>query len=118
MTCHVLIIEDEPIAAMDIEAILEKQGATSFAFAETEQEAIVEASRERPDIITADVNLRVGSGPHAVQTILDSLGPLPVIFITGSPASCSPFDPPARILQKPVQEAALAKAFHDLAPDA
>jgi CheY-like chemotaxis protein len=33
--CHVLIIEDEALVAMDLQVCLEGLGATSFAFAET-----------------------------------------------------------------------------------
>ena len=114
MTCHVLIIEDDPLAALDIEVTLQRHGATSFAVSETEEDAVEEASRHRPDIIASDVRLRIGTGPDAVRAIRKALGPLPVIFVTGSPEECDMSDASMRVLSKPVQEGVLAKAFLDL----
>ena len=67
--CHVLIIEDEALIALDLQDILAETGATSFAFAETEQDAIDSARLHRPDVITSDVMLREGTGPRAVEAI-------------------------------------------------
>lgn len=78
--CHVLIIEDEPFIAMDLQQLLEEQGATSFDFADSEDEAVAAAMQRRPDIITSDVKLTKGTGPAAVLTIHEQLGQIPVIF--------------------------------------
>lgn len=114
--CHVLIIEDEPLIAMDIQDMLGRMGATSFAFAETEDEAIEAARVQRPDVITSDVILREGTGPNAVDCIQSEMGPLPVIFITATPGSCRPCPPPYCILCKPVGPAILSTAFHAVTP--
>lgn len=114
--CHVLIIEDEVLIAMHIEAMLESVGATSFAFAETEADAVKEARRRRPALITSDVRLRHGTGPKAVELILSELGHVPVIFITGSPEESIPCDPPHRVLGKPLHEHSIASAFCEMAP--
>ncbi len=116
--CHVLIIEDEALMAMDLEALLEQEGATSFSFAASQDEAVTEALARKPDLIISDVALSEGTGPFAVSTILDTLGPVPVIFITGTPDACSPCPPRAFILNKPFDRAVLTRAFHDLKPDA
>jgi CheY-like chemotaxis protein len=86
--CHVLIIEDDAIAALDIRDTLAGVGATSFAFAASVREAIQSARRRVPGVITADVMLCDGSGVTAVQSIEAELGPMPVIFITGTPDQC------------------------------
>ena len=112
--CHVLVIEDEVLVAMHLEAMLSDCGATSFAFAETEAEAVAAARRTIPGLITSDVRLREGHGPHAVAAILKELGPLPVIFITATPERCIPCDPPARVLSKPVHEMSIVEAFREL----
>jgi CheY-like chemotaxis protein len=112
--CHVLIIEDEPLVAMDIEQLLEQEGATSFSFADSESEAIALALETRPDVITSDVKLISGTGPHAIRTILEKLGPIPVIFITGTPEDCIPCEPPGVVLSKPLSALAVINAFHDL----
>jgi CheY-like chemotaxis protein len=115
--CHVLIIEDEALIALDLQDILMSTGATTVSFAETEQGAIDSARRRRPDVITSDVMLREGSGPRAVEAILGEMGPLPVIFITATPDACMPCMPPARILSKPVTDAAVRQAFRAVTPN-
>jgi CheY-like chemotaxis protein len=109
--CHVLIIEDDPIIALDIQHLLSELGAASFMVAETEEEAIRAAVRQPPALITSDVKLRTGTGPAAVKAIHEQLGDIPVIFITGTPESCRPCAPPGRVLIKPLNEPELARAF-------
>ena len=114
--CHVLIIEDECVVALHLEGLLSDHGATSFAFAETEDEAVAKARLHRPALIMSDVNLRSGTGPRAVETIQDEMGPLPVIFVTASPEACIPCDPPARVLGKPLHEASISQPSLSLLP--
>ncbi len=114
--CHVLIIEDEPLVAMDLQMTLEEQGATSFDVAATEADAIMLARTHPPQLITSDVKLLEGSGPRAVLHILKELGDLPVIFITGTPDGCYPCNSPALILTKPLRDGELATAFRELDP--
>jgi CheY-like chemotaxis protein len=112
--CHVLIIEDEVLVALDLQDCLAAVGATSFAFAETEGEAVDEARRRRPTLITSDVQLRSGTGPRAVAAIHQQLGPLPTIFITATPDACVPCEPPSVVLAKPIHEPTLIQTFHEL----
>ena len=114
--CHVLIIEDEVLIALDLQGLLAEHGATSFDFADCEDDAIQAAMARPPDLITSDVKLRVGTGPKAVVAIHERLGPTPVIFITGNPEACEPGGPAARVLGKPLHEPSIARAFRDLAP--
>jgi len=114
--CHVLIIEDEALIAIDLQEMLLSAGATTFSFAETEHEAVAAARLQRPDVITSDVVLREGSGPRAVETIQNEMGPLPVIFITATPEACVSCDPAARVLGKPVMDMAVRAAFQAVAP--
>ncbi|WP_294235140.1 response regulator [uncultured Sphingomonas sp.] len=110
--CHVLIIEDEPFIAMSIQVMLEEEGATSFDFAVTEQDAVAAAMAHRPELITSDVKLIEGTGPMAVAQIHERLGALPVIFISATPGECKPCDPPGIVLSKPLREGDLKDAFH------
>ena len=112
--CHVLIIEDEPLVAMQVRYLLEDEGATSFAFAETEDDAIAAAISQHPVLITSDVKLARGNGPLAIQEIHRQLGDIPVIFITATPEACKPCNPPGKVLCKPLDEAELAAAFHEM----
>lgn len=114
--CHVLIIEDEVLIALDLQEMLASAGAATFSFAETERAAIDAARLRRPDVIMSDVMLREGTGPMAVATIQRELGPLPVIYVTATPESCAECDPPARVLIKPVAVTAVRAAFRAVAP--
>ncbi len=114
--CHVLIIEDEILIALDLQDLLETHGADTFAFASSEAEAIRAARERKPDFITSDVALTKGTGPRAVEVILQEIGPVPVLFITGTPEACSPCPPPARILGKPLSYPAIVSAFQEMAP--
>ena len=113
--CHVLIIEDEPLIAMAIEDILALEGATSFAIASTEKEAVASANANRPSVITSDVTLLEGTGPSAVAQIHKELGPIPIIFVTGTPELCKPCNPPGSILPKPFTDGALRMAYRKAA---
>lgn len=114
--CHVLIIEDEPLVAMEIQDILAREGATSFEVAATEKDAVEAAAANEPRIITSDVKLLEGTGPAAVAEINKRIGPIPVIFITGSPEQCKPCNPPGSIVPKPFTEQAVIAAFHAIGP--
>jgi len=82
---NVMIIEDEPIIAMDIEAILENLGHTVTGVARTHRQALQLAGQKRPGLILADIQLADGSsGIDAVNQILTSYE-VPVIFITSFP---------------------------------
>ena len=82
---RVLIIEDEPIIAMDIEAIVTDLGHSITGIAATRAEALALFAAEAPGLVLADIQLRDGSsGIDAVQHILARQA-LPAIFITGFP---------------------------------
>lgn len=115
--CHVLIIEDEALVALDLQHILASAGGSSFSFAETESEAISAARSRRPDVIFSDVILREGTGPRAVETIQGEMGPLPVIFITATPEACVPCERSTPVLAKPVIERVVCDAFRAIAPN-
>jgi CheY-like chemotaxis protein len=81
----VLIIEDEPIIAVDIQAHVEALGHNVLQIARTHSEAIEAAQRRRPGLILADIQLADdSSGLEAVNEILGAIS-VPVIFITAYP---------------------------------
>ncbi|MCB1500622.1 MAG: response regulator [Bauldia sp.] len=85
MATDVLIIEDEPLIAMDIEDIVTRLGHRVTGVARTRTEAVRLAERERPGIILADIQLADGSsGIDAVNDLLAGFE-IPVIFITAFP---------------------------------
>ncbi|WP_269931295.1 response regulator [Aminobacter sp. HY435] len=81
----ILIIEDEPLIAMDIEEMVESLGHRVVGTARTHAEAAALFRKTNPKMVLADIQLADGSsGIDAVNEIL-STAPLPVIFITAFP---------------------------------
>lgn len=81
----VLIIEDEPMIAMELESLVERLGHKVVGIATTHKEAVALAGKGRPGLILADIQLAdMSSGLEAVNEVLLSLQ-VPVIFITAYP---------------------------------
>ena len=81
----VLIIEDEPIIAMDIETIVRDLGHNVTGVAVTRDEAVSQARAHPPGLVLADIQLADdSSGIDAVKDILAEFS-VPVIFITAFP---------------------------------
>jgi len=81
----VMIIEDEPLIAMDIEQMVQSLGHNVTAIARTHKEAVAMYNKTNPKMILADIQLADGSsGIDAVNDILMQ-HPVPVIFITAFP---------------------------------
>lgn len=102
------------LVAMDLQAVLMEAGATSFAFASSEAEAVDLAAARLPLIITSDVRLATGTGPAAVRIIRDRLGMIPVLFICGTPTDCTPREPDDAVYQKPFDHRQIASAFRQI----
>lgn len=119
---RVLIIEDEPIIAMDIESIVRDLGHEVTGIAVTRDEAVTLAEADRPGLVLADIQLADdSSGIDAVADILADID-VPVIFITAFPERLltGQRPEPTFLITKPFQQATLkatiAQAlFFDLA---
>ena len=118
---NVLIIEDEPIIAADIEELVSDLGHTVDGIAATQTEAVAMAKHKRPGIVLADIQLADGSsGIDAVDDILGEYD-VPVIFITAFPERLLTGDKPepAYLISKPFKpsnvKAAISQAlfFHE-----
>jgi CheY-like chemotaxis protein len=82
----VMIIEDEPLIAMDLRGIVSEMGHAVTGVARTRDQAVALGRSERPDLILADIQLADdSSGIDAVNQLLAELGDMPVIFITAFP---------------------------------
>ncbi|HEV7385752.1 MAG TPA: response regulator [Phenylobacterium sp.] len=85
LATDVLIIEDEPVIAADIEALVKELGHTVVDIAATRTEAVDAVARKTPGLVLADIQLADGSsGIDAVKDILARFN-VPVIFITAFP---------------------------------
>jgi len=101
----VLIIEDEPLIALDLEDLVEALGHRVIGIARTRSDALAIARSRRPGLILADIQLADGSsGLEAVNDLLATFQ-VPVIFITAFPERFLTGErpEPAFLVSKPFQ---------------
>ena len=81
----VLIIEDEPMIALDLKDIMTSLGHRVVAVARTHREALEAIGEAEIGLVLADIQLADGSsGIEAVNDILQTIG-VPIVFITAFP---------------------------------
>ena len=110
-----LIVEDETMIALGLEADMHALGFDTCDLAGDGQEALLHARSDRPDVVLMDVNLEGGSEGIEVAKKLREVCDVPVVFVTG----CTDRDtvrriheqvPGAPVLPKPVWGDRLAQA--------
>ena len=109
----VLIIEDEPLIAMDLETIVRDLGHSVSGIAVTAAEAVAQAKSTRPGLVLADIQLADNSsGIDAVRDILAEIS-VPVIFITAFPERLLTGErpEPTFLITKPFQRATVKAAI-------
>jgi DNA-directed RNA polymerase specialized sigma24 family protein len=109
----VLIIEDEPIIAMDLETIVRDLGHNVTGVAVTRDEAVAQALAQRPGLVLADIQLADdSSGIDAVKDILAEFA-VPVIFITAFPERLLTGErpEPTFLITKPFQRSTVKAAI-------
>ena len=85
ISSDVLIIEDEPLIAIDIEDLVKAMGHRVIGIARTRSEAVEIAAKRPPQLVLSDIQLADGSsGIDAVNDLLKTIS-IPVIFITAFP---------------------------------
>jgi DNA-directed RNA polymerase specialized sigma24 family protein/CheY-like chemotaxis protein len=109
----VLIIEDEPVIAEDIQALVQDLGHRVIGLATTRDEARRAVTRVKPGLVLADIQLADGSsGIDAARDILADVD-VPVIFITAFPERLLTGDrpEPAFLITKPFEPVTLKAAI-------
>ena len=110
---RVLIIEDEPLIALDLETIVRDMGHEVTGVAVTRDEAVALAMEERPGLVLADIQLADdSSGIDAVKDILSGFS-VPVIFITAFPERLLTGEGPGPtfLITKPFQRSTVKAAI-------
>lgn len=105
---EVLVIEDEPLIALDLKGVLEGLGH-SVAIARTHHDALRAAELKNPGLVIADIRLADGSsGLDAVNDLLRSLT-VPVVFVTAFPERLATGrgPEPTFLIRKPFREEAI-----------
>jgi CheY-like chemotaxis protein len=109
LATRVLIIEDEPLIALDLADLVRSLGHDVTTVARTHQSAVEAMRREKPGLVLADIQLADGSsGLEAVNEILSAVE-VPVIFVTAFPKRFLTGErpEPAFLVTKPFEPAAL-----------
>ena len=110
---RILIVEDEPVIAMDLKEIVDGLGHDVVGVCDTRDKAVEVALSEQPNLVLADIMLADGSsGIDAVNDILSAFS-VPVIFITAYPErllTCERPEP-TFLITKPFSEAQVRVAI-------
>jgi DNA-binding NarL/FixJ family response regulator len=111
----VLVVEDDAIAAMDLEETLDKLGYAVCGVIATAPQAVRTAEAERPDLVLMDIRLADGSnGIDAAAEIRERLG-IPSLFVTAhdDPATLRRADAarPLGYVRKPYSDADIDTAL-------
>ncbi len=86
LASNIMIVEDEPLIAMDLEAIVSALGHKVVGNARTHEEALSMFDTHQPGLVLMDVHLADGSsGADAAADILEKWPDQPIIFITAYP---------------------------------
>lgn len=82
MNAKLLIVEDEPIVARDLQQEIERFGYEVVGLAESADEALVAVEETRPDLVLMDV--RIAGRMNGIETarVLRAAYQIPAIFLT------------------------------------
>ncbi len=83
MSVKVLIVEDEFLVAVNLEAMIEELGYTSVGIAADKPSAL-DLATEQPDLALVDLNLRDGPTGPEIGALLSQLG-VSVLYVTANP---------------------------------
>jgi len=110
---RVLIIEDEPLIAMQLEALVVAQGHTVCGMVATRAQAMEALTRERPGLVLADIQLADGSSGLDAVADIQAVADVPVIFITAFPERLLTGErpEPTYLITKPFRESAVTCAI-------
>lgn len=110
----VLIIEDEPIIAMDIELLVMQCGHKVAGIAHTQADAVQLAAQTRPGLILADINLGPGGDGMAAVAEITETFKVPVIYVTAYPERLLTGEKlePCFVITKPFDPLTLAVATY------
>lgn len=110
---RILIVEDEPLVALDIETALQGRGYEIAAVATSVKEAFEALTDSAIDLVLLDGNLR----GHPVDDVADALRyrDIPFLFVSGYGRESLPVDfVDIPILQKPFDHEQLVRCVHSL----
>jgi two-component system, response regulator PdtaR len=113
---NILIIEDNPIIAMDLGWILEDMGHRICGTADTSNKAMEECVASKPDLVMVDLNLADGrTGLALVNTLADLC--IPSVIVSGETHTLPKTTCAKAVVSKPFDEHLIAQALADVEAD-
>ena len=112
---RVLVVEDDAVLALDIEATLADAGVREVVLVATTADALAALREAKPDVMVIDVHLADRSDGWALAELVDTVGPNPpgIIFSTGAPQDIpAPIAALGHVLEKPYAPADLVALLH------
>jgi CheY-like chemotaxis protein len=108
---EVLIVEDEPLVALNLEALVEDLGYVVAASLPDAKSAWERASKSVPDVAIVDLNLLDGKTGLKLATRLGVELDVVVIVATGNPADVIGTEPIFEVVRKPYLDETIAQAL-------
>ncbi|MFN3673349.1 MAG: response regulator [Bosea sp. (in: a-proteobacteria)] len=110
MSPRILIVEDEALVALEMEAIIEDLGLSPIGIAPDKRTAL-DLARSKPDIALVDLHLRDGlTGPDIGRELAEQ--GVSVVFVTANPRLVAQGVPGAYgVIEKPTEETLIADAI-------
>lgn len=106
---RILIVEDEALVAMDIEAVLDDAGCTIIGSADTIDGAIALAEAQTPSLALVDMRLSRGDSGMDAAARFKAMG-IPVVFMTGNCPDMAGDGNAIGCLHKPFNDRSLTQA--------
>ena len=79
---EVLIVEDDPLLALDLRHEVEQLGYRVVALAESSEEAMIAHMEYRPDLVIMDINIVGGTDGIQTAHMMNVASRVPVVFLT------------------------------------
>jgi CheY-like chemotaxis protein len=107
---RLLLVEDEPFIALDLEALVRAGGHEVIGVADTFEAAVSLADAEAPDAAFVDLNLRDGMTGLALARVLSGQQGVAVGFVTGNAEQLPPdFAGGVGVVDKPFTDEGVAE---------
>lgn len=111
----VLVVEDEAIIALDLEATLSDAGWAVLGPVGTAEHAFALISDALPDVACLDLNLGKGTSHELARALVTK--DIPVVFLSGRDSRALPDDLKGiPLLGKPIDDALLCRTLAGLLP--
>jgi CheY-like chemotaxis protein len=113
---RVLLVEDEPLIALELEEALREGGASEVLRCASIAETMHELEGNPPDVVILDVHLADGDDGWALAELIDQLGARRprIVFSTGAPQEIPPeIAEMGMVFAKPYNPEALVAALQE-----